>query len=607
MGITELFLDFILNPWFLLSLSFWIIILVLVYALRKRKEAITVFFPFIALLKTKKLNNFIRRISQKRPKAWRIFWTIGIFVSFAFTIFAMFFFFINLINLIVNPRIENAVTPLIPGVTIGLPIFAYLIIPLLFIMTTHELAHGISAEIDGVNVKSTGILGAGLFYLIGVGAFVEVDERALNSSKFNRNTRLRIASAGTFVNAITAAVAFIILLNFSFLISPFYGAEVFQVETVLTEEEGGFNEGALSKGDVITAVKKKGSGEDFVKIDGNKYKSSFSHILNNESRKIKVSVGDKLTLKIYRPRIDKYIEKDITLGPRYKIGILYNYISNSKLQITHIFSYEEGGNNFRRGLEKDLIITKINGSHINVEKGKTLEKFLTHFNLTDIKLTSESGKNYYLDVDDDGVLIGIISKYYWMPKNAIGKLFGGEFPDFLVREILWLWIIAFSITLFNMLPLPVFDGFRVVKELVNWGVGEEYKTKKKKKDKFPFKTEQKDYALSEYRVENIDSIKIIMGSQSSITERSEILLSDNNYKLIDDIGDGYKSTVSFDLPKQTILNENSIIEVSYEYWYDEKKKLKKTILYIISLFTLFVVVGNFLLSFIKLGAVTFWI
>ena len=606
MDFIDFILDFILNPWFLLSLTFWLIILILIYVLRKRKEAITVFFPFIALLKTKKLNNFIVKISRKAPKLWRIFWTIGIFVSFAFTIIAIFFFFVNLVSLIQNPRIENAVTPLVPGVTIGLPLFAYLIIPLLFVMTTHEFAHGIAAEVDGVNVKSTGVLGAGMFYLIGLGAFVEVDERELNSSKFNKNTRLRIASAGTYVNAITAGIAFLFLINFSFLISPFYGEQVIQVDTVLTEEEGGFAYGDLSEGDVIVALKLKGK-RDFVYIDGNGYKSSLSHYLNNDSRKIKISPGDELTLKIYRPRIDKYVEKDIKVGPRYKLGILYEYLSNDKLQITYIFSKEEDGNNYNRHLERNLIITKINGTYINQNKGKTLEKILTKFNLTKLKLTSESGKNYYLDLDLDGVFIGIYSKLYWMPKNDIAKLLGGDTPDFLFREIIWLWIIAFSVTLFNMLPLPIFDGFRVVKELVNWGIGEDYKTKRKKKEKLMFKRKENNYGLSEYRVENVETVTIIMGNKSPYTERSEIIVNKNNYELIDKIGDGYKSTISFNLPENTNLKDNSLIEVTYEYWYDEKKKIKKTILYIISLIILIIIAGNFILSYIKLGSVTFWI
>ncbi|MFX1393324.1 MAG: site-2 protease family protein [Promethearchaeota archaeon] len=608
MSSFDIIIAVITNPWFLISLIFWLIVLILIYILRNKKESIVVFFPFIAMLKTKKLNNFISKVSRKAPRFWRIFWTIGIFVSFAFTIFALFFFFINFINLIYQPRLEHAVTPLIPGVTVDLPLFAYLIIPLLFILTTHELAHGIAANTDNVDIKSTGILGAGLFFLIGMGAFVEVDERELNSPKFKRNTRLRIAAAGTFVNAITAGIAFLLLINFSFLISPIYGDQVYQVDTVLKEEEGGFNYGRLSKGDVITALKKKDSREGFINIDGSSY-YSLENLLNNKTIKIKCSPGDELTLRIYRPRVDKMTEKDIKLGPRYKIGILYDYISNSKLKITYIYSKEEDGNNYNKDLKEDLIITKINGTKINLEKGDTLEKLLTTFNLKKIKLTSESEEKYYLDVDLDGVFIGILSKLYWMPQNdnSIAKFLGGTFPDFILREMLWLWILSFSVTIFNMLPLPIFDGDRMMKEIVNWGVGEDYKSKKKKKDKFRFKKGENYYGLSEYRVEKIDSVKIYMQDQSRIEQQSKILLGKDNYDLIDKIGDGYKSTVSFDLPEQTGLKENSIIEVSYEYWHDNKKKLKKTILNIIRFITLFIVLGNFLLSYIQLGTVAFWL
>ena len=67
-----------------------------------------------------------------------------------------------------------------------------------------------------------------------------------------------------------------------------------------------------------------------------------------------------------------------------------------------------------------------------------------------------------------------------------------------------------------------------------------------------YKKGETDYPLSEYRVEKIDSIKIIMKDQSrtgkGIESQSEILVSENKYSLKDKIGDGFKSTVSFDFP-----------------------------------------------------------
>ena len=598
-------LDFVLNPLFIFSLLFWLIVLLLSYLLRNKKEAAIVFFPLLAMFKTKKLNNFIKRASKKAPKFWKIFWTIGIFISFGFTIFALYFFFSTFINLIINPKPEQAVVPIIPGVTIDLSLFlTYLILPILFIVTTHELAHGISASVEGVDIKSTGVLGAGLFYIIGFGAFVEVDERLLNSSKIHRNTRLRIAAAGTYINGITAGIAFILLLSFPVIISPFY-RQVTQVNTVLKPEEGGFNYGNLTNGDVILAIKKKGAiDDDYVYLD--EYKDyTLTNILNNKT-KLKCAIGENLTLKIYNPSNDDYSEKNITLGPRYYIGIEYEYISNNELRITKIYSESQGGNNYNKSLPIGQIIDEINGIPIDVENGYTLELVLTTFNLKNINLTMDSN-TWILEVDTIGVVIGIYSKSYFMHKNEIAKFFTSFTPEFLYRELFWLFVIAFSITLFNMLPLPVFDGDRIVKELVNWGIGEDYKTLKKKRDTQILKRGERDLELSEYRVEKVDSVKFILEDQLNVQNKSEILLAKEKYELIDKIGDGFKDTVSLNLPEHTKLKEGTAVEISYEYWYDEKKRIKRTIINTLRGVTLFIVAGNFILSFIKFGALIFWI
>jgi hypothetical protein len=159
-----------------------------------------------------------------------------------------------------------------------------------------------------------------------------------------------------------------------------------------------------------------------------------------------------------------------------------------------------------------------------------------------------------------------------------------------------------------MLPLPVFDGDRVVKELINWGVGEgSYKAKKKKKDKLYFEQDAKKYGLSEYRVEKIDSVKIVVNEDRITRERDEITLSEDNYELIDDIGDGFKDTILIKLPDQTSITKNSVIEVTYEHYYDEKATIKKYILNTIRVLTLTLVALNFVISIAKFGSYFFWL
>ena len=600
--ILNIILNIILNPWFIISLIFWIGVLLLIRLLRNKKEAYYLWFPLLIMLRTKKLNKFIRRAGRKAPKFWKVFWTVGIFVSFSFTIYGFYFFFTNFINLIINPGPGNVIVPLIPGVTIGLPTLFYLILPLLFILTTHEFAHGIAASADNVDIKSTGVLGAGIFFIIGFGAFVEVDERELSSRKFGKNTRLRIAGAGTFVNGMTAGVAFILILSFPLIITPFY-TQVTQANSVILKEDGGFNEGNLESGDVILAIKKMGTGdEEYVYLDDYAGRS-LNNILNNKTT-LQCSIGDNLTFSVYIPSTDTYSEKNVTLAPRYFIGINYKYISDTEIRITKIFSESEGGNNYNKNLTVGLIIHEVNGIPISKASGAKLEKALTEFNINSINLSTATD-TYVLDVDTIGVQIGIYSNTYFMHKNDFAKFFTSAWPDFWLKEIAWLFVIAFSVTLFNTLPLPVFDGDRMVNELLNWRFGEEYKTKQKKKDKIKYKKDDPYLSLTEYRVEKIESVKIIIGDKKRKSDQTEIILTEDKYSLIDKIGDGFKDTIKLDLPEYTTLEEGAIFEISYEYWYDEKQKIKKPIINTLRYITLFIVAGNLFLSFLKFGGLPF--
>jgi len=590
-------IEFLVNPWFILSAIFWILVAIAVYLLRNKKGAYTLFFPLLAMFKTKKLNKIINKIASKNPKAWRIFWNIGIFVSFGFTIYAFYFFFSNLLNLIFAPSIEQAIIPLIPGVTIDLPIFFYMLLPLLFIITTHEFAHGISASIDGVEIKSTGVLGAGFFYLVGFGAFVEVDEWELNSSKFHRYTRFRISAAGTYVNAITAGIAFLLLIGFPLMISPLF-KQVTQIYNVLPSEEGGFNYGTLESGDAIDAIKKDGEPADqYIYLD-ELQGITLSTILDNMTR-IKCSVGDNLTFKMYNPFSNLNLEKNVLLGPKYEIGIDYEYLNNNQIRITYNYTSQENTN---------ITINQINGTAINRTDGNTLEKFLTDFDLHYLNLTSDLGTNYILEVEVTGVFLGVQSVLFWMHKNEFARFLTANFPDFLQIEFVWLFIISFSITIFNMMPIPGFDGDRIVKEIIKWIFGEKYgKTKKKKTEKFIYRGDDTDCHLREYHVEDIESIKIHLKGKQYDNERNEIMLGENNYKLIDSTGSGYFDTVSIILPKDTNIEDNTTFEITYKYFYDENNRKKKPLLNFIRILSVVIIAGNFILSFVKFGFNFFWL
>ena len=158
-----------------------------------------------------------------------------------------------------------------------------------------------------------------------------------------------------------------------------------------------------------------------------------------------------------------------------------------------------------------------------------------------------------------------------------------------------------------MMPLPIFDGDRFLKELVNWIFGEKYKSKRKKKDRLIYKGIDTECKLTEYRVENVESVNILLKDAQKGDPNSEILLGKENYELVDKIGDGFKDTVLVNLPETTKLKNNSVFEVTYEYWHDDKRKIKSIVINAIRIIALSLIIGNFVLSFMRFGFGLFWL
>jgi len=136
---------------------------------------------------------------------------------------------------------------LIPGLNEYIP-FVWGWIALFVTMVVHEFAHGILSRVEGVRVKSMGIV-AVLFAPIA--AFVEPDEEDLFGNKdmpakVSKAARIRILSAGVISNFIVAAVAMALFFGPVIgSISPVERLIVVDVQDGSTAEKAGFESGMV--------------------------------------------------------------------------------------------------------------------------------------------------------------------------------------------------------------------------------------------------------------------------------------------------------------------------------------------------------------------------
>ncbi len=104
------------------------------------------------------------------------------------------------------------VAPLIPGLTI--PFFAG-IISLFILLVVHEFSHGVLARIAKIKIKS---IGAILFGIIPLGAFVEPDEREVR--KLKQSLQNRISIAGISANMLASLAFFVLTLAVLYFLLP---------------------------------------------------------------------------------------------------------------------------------------------------------------------------------------------------------------------------------------------------------------------------------------------------------------------------------------------------------------------------------------------------
>jgi membrane-associated protease RseP (regulator of RpoE activity) len=177
-------------------------------------EYITFYGPFMAI-KTEKVGFFDRSIQYST--FLRIYGTLGVamvvIVSFLMTI--MLFFSIQHIVVQRPPltaanELKNVLA--IPGVNDFIPFTFAVWLGLLATMVVHEFGHAVLCRVEGIRVKSMGVLMA----VIPIGAFVEPDEE--DQEKTKGLAKMRMFGAGITNNILLGLACFalvVFLLGFA--------------------------------------------------------------------------------------------------------------------------------------------------------------------------------------------------------------------------------------------------------------------------------------------------------------------------------------------------------------------------------------------------------
>ncbi len=303
-------------------------------------------------------------------------------------------------------------------------------------------------------------------------------------------------------------------------------------------------------------------------------------------------------------------------------GISYEEISPSLIQITEIYS--NGSNNgINEGrIPVGALITKINGIQLNLVNTSVKDFVSQNVPVTpgdQIILTDSNNINYTLNttpIPVISVFIGLTSQDYWLSGgNILGEILGPSFPDFLSTELQWTWLLALSVALFNLLPISVFDGGRVVKELIHLSVGRKYKPNCRKKIHYEYNSKDPKQQLMTHDINKIISAKIVSpyvtepntndNSFSNVPLKDEFPERDLKFRVLDVSNSGYVDTI--EIIDKNPPAEKSIIEVDVDYDDDLKLPLKKKIYWTMSLVVIGILAANFIISIVKYGTSLFWL
>ena len=197
--------------WLIVALLIFVLYGLIAYYIRKKKilEDVIAFYGPVMALKTRKVGFFDR--FTPLSTLLRIYGSVGIamvaLVSAGMTLLVFFAFRVE----VANPPQPTGVFSLqnwaaIPGVNQFIPFTLPVVLAIAITIAIHELGHGILCRVEGILVRSMGVL----LFVIPIGFFVEPDEEELERTP--PVPKSRMFGAGIANNLVLGLACFGILV-----------------------------------------------------------------------------------------------------------------------------------------------------------------------------------------------------------------------------------------------------------------------------------------------------------------------------------------------------------------------------------------------------------
>ncbi|MCS7144934.1 MAG: site-2 protease family protein [Archaeoglobaceae archaeon] len=412
----------------------------------------------ILMIRTKKGLNAVEKISRAK-KFWKVIADLGLPAVFFGMAFMLVLVIVVDYIMIVSPPQPSELTSvqaalLIPGVNPFIPL-VWGIIGLIVTLVVHEFAHAILCRVEGIKVKSLGVILA----LVPIGAFAEPDEGELFDKKTKRISRIRVFSIGVISNFIVALLAFLAF---------FQGLSLLNPTNAVVDDNGKF----IGRVVEINGFEVKNGIEDLIKPN-----QMNSLVLENDSGKHTMTFFGIKGVKLS----GLYREENKTF-PAELAGM------KGGMMITKIDGVSvSNAIDFNREMQK-----KKPGQNISIEVFDPESQDLKTFNLTLVdkngrafmgvyvsQLECIGGLNFYnskelLDnlksipeslKEPVGWFLAISLPFSFQGFTGMENLFDNPpYLFWLLNSLYWIAWINFWVGLFNCLPAIPLDGGRVFHE-----------------------------------------------------------------------------------------------------------------------------------------------